>query len=143
MSIDVRIVGGATGRAVDVTSLGSLSVSPPFFNLAEFNELGVIDTAFNFYTPVAGKQFVISSAFAYGDKQVSSSTNATVEIYEALSAGTTIVDRCLLKFEIGQNQFQSYTLLNLLVNGNRYINAKTSDDDVHMNILGHYIDKLT
>jgi len=141
MGIDVRIVG-PSGRAVNVTQIGSLSTSPGFFNETSFNELGTIDTAFNFYVPRSGKQFVITSVFAYGDKQVSGSANATVEVYEGTSESTITVDKILLQFEIGQNEFHPYNGLNLLVNSNRFINAKTSDDDVHMNILGFYIDKL-
>ena len=139
--IDVRIVG-ADGQAANVTAIGALVTTGPSFNEAEFKELGIINTAFNFYSPKSGKQFIITNIFAFGDKQVSGASNATVEVYEAASEGTTVVERCLLKFEIGQNQFQPYQNLGLLVNSGVFINAKTDDDDVHMNILGFYIDKL-
>ena len=139
--IDIRIIG-ETGATAKVSSLGQLVVGPLAPNLAEFNELGTIDTAFNFYKPRSGKQFIITHIFAFGDKQVSPTTNATVEVYEATSDATTTVDRTLLKFEIGQNQFQPYQDINILVNSGAFMNAKTDDDDVHMNILGFYIDKL-
>ena len=32
--------------------------------------------------------------------------------------------------------------LSLLVNVGKFINAKTDDDDVHMNILGYYVDAV-
>ncbi len=132
--------GEGTGRLAKVTSAGALAIGPPHFNLAEFNELAVANTAYNFYQPRSGKQFVVMAIFAYGDKQVAGATNATVEVYEATTSDTTTVSKTIMKFEIGQNEFHPFSNLNLLVNGGVFINAKTDDDDVHMNILGHYID---
>ena len=140
--VKVNIEGGDSGRVATVTPDGALAVGPVSFNLVEFNELDATATAYNFYSPLAEKQFVVTSIFAYGDKQVSSSTNATVEVYEASSTTETTVDKIIMQFEIGQNQFHPFTNLNLLVNVGKFINAKTDDDDVHMNILGYYVDKV-
>ncbi len=139
MAIDVRIVDGVTGQPVRVLKPGSMAVSPVISNLAVFQELGTINTAFNFYGPEGGKNFIISHVFAYGDKQVAGNSNATVEIYEATSATSTTVDKIILQFEIGQNEFHPFQDLNLLVSRDRFINAKTDDDDVHMNILGFFV----
>jgi len=139
MAIDVRIVDGVTGQSVRVVKPGTMAVSPVVSNLAVFKELGTINTAFNFYQPKGGKNFLISHIFAYGDKQVAGNTNATVEIYEATSATTTTVDKIILQFEIGQNEFHPFQDLNLLVSKNRFINAKTDDSDIHMNILGFFV----
>ena len=81
MAIGVSIEGGNTGRKVSVTPDGALAVVQASFNLIEFNEMDAINTAYNFYSPLSGKQFVVTSIFAYGDKQVATATNATVEIY--------------------------------------------------------------
>ena len=139
--IKVNIEGGNSGRVASVTSDGALAVGPVSFNLIEFNELDTTVTAYNFYSPKSGKQFVVTAIFAYGDKQVGLGTNATVEVYEASSTTETTVDKIIMQFEIGQNQFHPFTSLNLLVNEGKFINAKTDDDDVHMNILGYYVDK--
>ena len=139
--IKVNIEGGDSGRMATVTPDGALAVGPVSFNLAEFNELDATTTAYNFYSPLPGKQFVVTAIFAYGDKQVGSASNATVEVYEASSTTETTVDKIIMQFEIGQNEFHSFTSLNLLVNAGKFINAKTDDDDVHMNILGYYVDE--
>ena len=138
--VKVSIEGGDSGRMAAVTPDGALAVGPVSFNLIQFNELAATATAYNFYQPLPEKQFVVTAIFAYGDKQVGTSTNATVEVYEALSAGETTVDKIIMQFEIGQNEFHPFTSLNLLVNEGKWINAKTDDDDVHMNILGYYVD---
>lgn len=134
--------GSGRGTLAKVSSAGALAVSPTDFNLAEFNELAVDDTAYNFYQPRPGKQFVVTHIFAYGDKQVAGGTNATVEVYEATTSDTITVSKTILKFEIGQNEFHPFSNINLLVNSGVFINAKTDDDDVHMNILGYYIDEV-
>lgn len=76
------------------------------------------------------------------DKQVSSTVDATVVIYEATTDSTTTVSKVLIQFAVVQGDIINPARLNLLVNEGRYVNAKTDDDDVHMTILGHYIDKL-
>ena len=140
MAIEVQVVDGGTGKPVRVSLIGSLAVGPPSFNLAVSKELGTADTAVNFYEPRGGKQFIVTHIYAYGDKQVSSVTNATVDVYEATNDSTATIDRTIFQFEIGQNEFQPRSDLNLLVNKDRFINAKTSDDDVHVQILGFFID---
>lgn len=138
MPIDVQLVDPATGNAAQVHADGRLFTGGPF-NLIEFKELAEDDTAYNFYPPRQFQQFVVTRIFAYGDKEVAANANATVEVYEATSASTITVSRIIMQFEIGQNEFHAFDTLALLVNTNRFINAKTSDDDVHMNILGYYI----
>ena len=142
MAVKLNIEGGNSGRVASVTPDGALAVGPVSFNLIEFNEMDAINTAYNFYSPLPEKQFVIMAIFAYGDKQVATATNATVEVYEASSTTATAVDKIIMQFEIGQNEFHPFTSLSLLVNVGKFINAKTDDDDVHMNILGYYVDKV-
>jgi len=133
---------GHNGIKAKVTKSGELVIAPLSYDETKFNELAETNTAYNFYLPVSEKQFVITSMLAYGDKQVSSNTNATVEVYEASDSDATTVDKCLVKFEIGQNQAIPFTPLRVLVNPGKWINAKTDDDDVHMTIMGYYISKL-
>ncbi len=137
--IPTNLVSG-DGRQVSVSDDGSLSVSVGAYDAAEYRELGVINTAYNFYKPLDREQFVITGIIMYGDKQVSSSTNATVIIYEADSPETTTADRILIQVEVGQNQSIPFPGMRLLCNYGVYINAKTDDDDVHLTIMGHYVD---
>lgn len=140
--ISVNLTGGSSKHKVKVTSSGELVVSPLSYDDTSFNELAEIDTAYNFYEPSPGKQFVITAILAYGDKQVSNVTNATVIIYEASTIDTIVVDKILLQFEIGQNQSIPVSALRTLVSLGKWINAKTDDDDVHMTIMGYYINSL-
>ena len=76
----------------------------------------------------------------YGDKQVNSSTNATVVIYESDQPDSTTEDRVLVQVEVGQNQSIPFPNIRILCNKGVYINGKTDDDDIHMTIFGHYVD---
>ena len=127
------------GKHVEVNESGELLISDGPYDLVEFNELDAINTAYNYYSPNGQKQFVMTGFMAYGDKQITGSTNATVIIYEASTIDTTTVDKVLFQFEIGQNQSVPFPSLRILVNKGVYVNAKTDDDDVHLTILGHFI----
>jgi hypothetical protein len=136
--IPVRLVG-ADGRLVRINENGELLISSGPYDLAEFNELASPNTAYNFYKPLGSDQFVITGFLVYGDKQVSTLTNATVVIYEADQPDTVTEKRVLIQFEVGQNQSIPFPNIRILCNKGVYINAKTDDDDIHMTIFGHYV----
>ena len=138
MSFLTRIVG-SLGNTAKVNNNGELLVSTGAYDLAEFNELAEINTAYSFYKPLGSQQFVITGFLVYGDKQIGTGTNSTVIIYEASQEDTTDVDRVLVQFEVGQNQSIPFPNIRILCNSGKYINGKCDDDDVHMTIFGHYV----
>lgn len=138
-ALPVRIMGNAT-QQVKVNEAGELLISDGPYDFTEFRELDTINTAYNYYKPFGRQQFVITGFFAYADKQVSSSTNATVVIYEADGEESTTESKVLFQFEIGQNQSAPFPNIRVLCNKGVYVNAKTDDDDIHLTILGHYVD---
>jgi hypothetical protein len=117
-------------------------ISPLAYDETVFNELAAVDTAYNFYKPRVGKQFVITGVGFRADKQVSSTVDATVVIYGATTGATTTVSKVLIQFAVVQGDIIIATPLNILVAEGRYVNAKTDDDDIHMTIMGHYVDKV-
>ncbi len=143
MATPVRIKGGLTNTEAKVTSSGQLVTAPLDYDETKYLELAVDDTAYNFYKPKSGKQFVITGIRAKADRGVSTTVDADVIVYEASASDTTTVDKVLYQDEMVRGE--SFTLLptNILVNEGKYINAKTTDDDIHMTIFGYYIDKLT
>ena len=137
--VPVRLMGEGSQR-VTVNEAGELLISDGPYDLAVFNELDLINTAYNFYGPRGREQFVITGFLLYGDKQVSGATNATVVIYESDQPDSTTESRVLVQVEAGQNQSIPFPNIRILCNRGVYINAKTDDDDIHMTIFGHYID---
>jgi hypothetical protein len=118
--IPAKIVG-SKGGAAKVNNNGELLVSTGAYDLAEFNELAEINTAYNFYKPLGSNQFVITGFLV----------------------DTTTVDRVLVQFEVGQNQSIPFPNIRILCNSGKYINGKCDDDDVHMTIFGHFVNFQT
>jgi hypothetical protein len=137
----VRLIGN-NGRYINSNAAGELLISDGPYDLAKFNELATINTAYNFYGPKGREQFVITGFLIYGDKEINGASNATVIIYESSESDSTTVDRILVQVEVGQNQSIPFPNIRILCNKGVYINAKTDDDDIHMTIFGHYVDLL-
>lgn len=142
MSLPVSIADPLSRYKAKVSSNGQLVVAPLFYDETKFNELAANDTAYNFYGPLAGKQFIVTGIVAVADKQVSSTVSADVVIYEATADDTTTVEKVLFQTAMVQDQIHILLPLNILVNEGKYVNAKTTDDDIHMTIFGYYIDKI-
>lgn len=138
-ALPVRLMGNGS-QQVKVNEAGELLISDGPYDLVTFNELATINTAYNYFKPRGREQFVITGFLAYGDKQVSATTNATVIIYESSQEDSTTEDRVLIQFELGQNQSVPFPNIRILCNKGVYVNAKTDDDDIHMTIFGHYVD---
>jgi len=139
MAIPCYLVG-QNGQQVKVNDAGEVLVANGPYDLAKFNELDAVNTAYNYYRPNGKLQFVLTGFLMYGDKQVSSSTNATIIIYESDQPDSITVDRTLVQVEVGQNQSIPFPNIRILCNRGVYINAKTDDDDIHLTIFGHFVD---
>ena len=143
MTVPAEIVDGSGSRSkVRVSSIGQLTVAPFAYDETKFVELAVDNTAYNFYAPKAGKQFVITGVNAKADRDVSTTVYAVVIVYEAASASTTTVDKSLFQDAMVRGEKVTMMPLNILVNAGKYVNAKTTDDDIHMTIMGYYIPEL-
>lgn len=140
MSISVNVTDPQTSDTARVTTYGALVTASAKFDESSFQAMDLDNTAYNFYVPKFGQQFVITGMIVKGDKQVASNTNATVIVYEATSVDTTTADKVIVQFEVGQNESIPVPRLNFLVSKSRWVNAKTDDDDIHMTILGYYVD---
>ena len=107
MTLPVAIQGHGHPNArltnVRVTTAGQLVTGNLAFDLTSFVELAVDDQVYNFYTPRAGRQFVISGIIATANKSVAANAEAAVEIYEGSSTSDATVDRALITFVLTQS----------------------------------------
>ena len=144
MTTPVNIVdGSSSGQKAHVTAIGQVVTAAYAYDETIFFELAEDNTAYNFYGPKAGEQFVITGIFAYADKQVGTVTGATVIVYEGVSAATTTVAKTLFQMEMAQVSNRDLAPLNILVNEGSYVNAQTDDDDIHMTITGYFIPEIS
>ena len=141
MTVAFNIVG-PNGKTVEVTPSGELVVAPLSYNKTVFNELAEDDTAYNFYEPKTLQQFVITGFNMKADRDVSTTVDATVIIYEAESKNSTTVSKVLFQEAMVRGERTGQDNANILVNPGVWINAKTSDDDIHMTIMGYYINEI-
>lgn len=139
--IKVRIGDGKNGTSAKVSTIGQVITAPFAYDETVFKELAEVDTAYNFYGPKVAQQFVMTGVIFRADKQVSANADATVVIYEATTDSSITVSRVLMQFAVVQGDIIPALPLNILVNEGVYVNAKTTDDDIHMTILGYYIPK--
>jgi hypothetical protein len=142
--IDVRIVDGTgiNGHAC-VTNNGILATGPLNFDETFFNDMDTINTAYNFYEPIDNKQFLIRGVFAFATRDVNDNSSTIIDIYEADTPTQTSIDKTLLQFGMGSLTTASFSPLNIVVNKGKFVNAKTDDNSILMNITGYYIDRLS
>ena len=138
MSIPVRLQG-SSGYEANTTSNKELITAPIRPDLVIFKELAEPNTAYNFYEPQQGKQMIVTGITAKADKQVSSTADATVIIYEATDATTTTVSKVIYQDVMVEGDRINLIGLNLLIAEGCFINAKTTDDDIHVNIFARYL----
>lgn len=141
MSMPTRLEG-ADGNTVRVSRSGELVVSPIAYDETSFQELGEINTAYNFYPPIPKKQFIITGMLAIADRDIGTGNNSTVTIYEATDPNSLTIEREILKFEIARLQVITFTPIRVIVRKGYYINGQCDDDDVHINLTGYYLDAL-
>jgi len=141
MTIPVVLVD-RNGRSVIVNEVGEIRVADGDYDLTSFREMAADDTAYNFYTPRIGKQFVLTGLLCFADKDVNNASDTIIDIFEASTESTTTIDKTILEFGMGQLSVLPFPNVRILVNEGVYINGKTSDDDVHLNIIGHFINTI-
>lgn len=76
------------------------------------------------------------------DRDVSATVDADVIIYEADSDTETTVTRVLFEEAMVRGEHTGLSGLNILVSAGKWVNAKTSDDDIHMTIMGYYVNEI-
>lgn len=140
MPVQFQIVGKGN-RIVEVSPNGELAIAPLQYSTNKFNNMNVVDTAFNFQKPIAGKQFVITGLIISTSRTVGVN-GATIEIYEADSIDSTSVDKTILRVDMIKNQILPLSDLNSITTEGKFLNGKTDDIDVLVTILGYAVNTL-
>lgn len=135
--IPVRILGGGEAK---ITQIGQMITAPFSYDEAVAKTLTVDDTPINFFVPVVGKQFVVTSILLTSDSNVQAS--AIIDVYEATSLTDSVIAKSILHIDLLKNDHRDFIGLNLLVTAGRYLNIKADDSDVSATIMGYYIPKI-
>lgn len=138
MSIDVRIVG-ANNRAVEVTFNGQLVTAPLEYSSGKFNDMDLVNTAYNFHEPTAGKRFVITALIISTNRNVGVN-GANIFFYEASAIDTLTVDKIILQLDMAKSLTLPILGANFIMTEGAFLNGKTDDDDVLATIAGYEVD---
>ena len=133
------IDGKGTTSAAKVTTRGEIIVSFYEYDDVKYQELAEPNVGYNFFEPLAGHNFVVTGMTIKADKQVSGTTEATIILYEASSVDATTVDKVLYQTVVLQYDTPPLPRMNIKVNAGKWVNAKTTDDDIHWTVFGYYI----
>lgn len=138
--VDVCILdGGGSGKRARVSSSGQVATAPFAFDLTEFRELNATNTAFNFYPPVAGNQFVITVMRIKAARSVSNTVDARIIIYESNTETGTAAHRILHEEALIRGENATLNPTNILCSRGAWISARTNDATVFITIMGYYV----
>lgn len=140
MSAPVTLVNKENRTAATVTRYGQLVVAPVEYSTPVEVNLDLINTAYNFIEPVAGKDIVITDVVASANNNVSNSAPADVRIYQADAADTTTIESGIISPQLLRGDSLALTGLNLLVPAGKWVNAKTTDDDILVTIMFYRVE---
>lgn len=149
MPVKSVITGGkGMGQFAGVTSSGELLIGAlgDLTNRSVFQSLTTTNGAFNFFGPISGQQFLITSIVM----TASGAITPTVQIYEAASPTTTTIDKLLFKITL-TSTVQSAAIFVfplpfggfLPVSEGEYLNVQTDATTVNVNIIGYYHKTIT
>ena len=124
---------------VGVTDFGELRTSAYDYSTAYFQNLDVADTAYSFVPPKQNQFFVITGLVIQANKNVSASTAATIDVYESDDASSLVISKSIFMVEATKNDSFIVTPINIRTNAGKFINGKTSDDDVLVTLSGYYV----
>ena len=125
-------------RAVEVSSNGVLAVGPLEYSTGTFQDMDLVDTAYNFHTPTPGKRLVVTGLVVATNRNVGVN-GATIILYEAESATSLTVDKTLLQLDMTKNEILPILGLNSILSEGVFLNGKTDDDDGLVTITSYEV----
>jgi len=138
MPTPIVITDPDTGRTVGMSTSHALAVGPAKPSTSFNATFGVDDTPVEI-VPGKCEAFCITGIILTGNKNISTSVDATVTIYQATADDLTTSLADILIVPIARSSQTALTNILLEVPAGYYIMGKTSDDDVLATILGFYV----
>jgi len=143
VSLPINIVDSATGYTATIDVGGGISVNPPQFSESYNATLDVDDTPVEIVPPLGDNIFCITGIILVGNKNISTTVDAVVDIYEALATDTSTAVNTILSIPVARSGQLVLPNMYLCSGEGVHIMGKTSDDDVFVTILGYYVKQHT
>lgn len=140
MVVKFQLVG-ANGIPVKTTENGELVTAPLHYSDPYTQDLGEVNTAYNFLPPKVGMQFVITGAVISGNRNIGNDGSNLV-VYGADSAESLTVLTDLIDVEVPKSTIHPFVVPNVVVPEGEFINGKCDDDDVKVTLYGYFVKKV-
>ena len=137
MTLKIQVSDGYEGtrHLAGVSHAGEFVVKGFGESEIAYKSITVINTAYNFFIPKPGQNFVMTSViFDVG-------AAATVDLYESSSATSTTIDKQIFKFSLLKDTFTPIILPFggfIKITEGKFLNAKTDVQPVGMTVVGFY-----
>lgn len=124
---------GGKGRLneVFVSERGEVITRPFAYSDPQFQNLNVVDTAFNFVKPTTAKRFVVVGALISGNRDIGVNGSITV-IYGAEAEDSTTVTQTIAELEVPKSEVFPFVIPNVIVTEGLFINGKCDDNSVRV-----------
>lgn len=140
MALPINIKCTRTGYEAKVSPENYLAVGPVKPSEAFSVTLDVDSTAYEIVSAKSNEYFIITDIILVGNKNINTTVDAVVTIYEANAADLTTNLKTLLSVPVPRSDNIIITGIHLKTSTAISVVGTTSDDDVLVNILGYYID---
>lgn len=134
MPLGINLTDPKTNHAATVTKFGQLVVAPLDYSTPVFDEIDIVDTAFNFIAPASGQSIVITDILLNGTRSLPVN-GAIIDVYETSSAVSTTVDVEILRTDLSKQQIRDVTGQNLLVPEGKWVNVKSDGATAFVTIM--------
>lgn len=134
MSLPCNIRDPDTEIGAQVSRFGQLIVAPIDYSVPVEDTIDLIDTAFNFISPVADKSIVITDILLNTTRN-SPVNGSVVQVYEADSATSISVLQQILKSDLTRQQTRDVIGLNLIVPEGRWVNVQSDELGIEVTLM--------
>jgi hypothetical protein len=141
MALESNISDPGNGRVARVVIGGALAVAPIHPSLSFNGELATDDVVVNIVPAKAGHVFRMTGLLLTGNKNIDTTTAATVNVFTGDADDSILADALTVLFTmpVAKNSTRDITPILVEAEEGKYINAVTSDDDIFVTILGYYL----
>ena len=134
MATPIQIMGDQDNIKVKVSEFGQLITAPIDYSTPVAAELTTTGLVYNLVEPLSGKSIVITEIAAASDNGVSNNVPANIELFQADGNDSGTVIEYLWRPQLLRGDHDNMTGLNWIIPPNRWINARTDDDNVLLTI---------
>lgn len=108
---------------------------------SSFQTIDAANTAFNFFKPKDGFQFVITGVVISGNKDIGVN-GAVLTLYTATTATSTTAVKTPFEVEVPKSTVLPFIIPNVIAGEEIFLNGKADDTTVRVGLFGYFVPAL-